>query len=165
MQPQMAGDKVTGAYCPMCRNLGNPSVQAMRDQTNCFCLMGHSLSHSQFWAMKPDMIKTEVRFAPGQGDVKVEVWCNQEVYMKAKEALGERFHPTIASLIRCCMAGDAVVIDGQQAAELRKLGVKNGAEMLATARQNAELSGQNENLTEELNKWENRFKDAMTANQ
>ena len=163
--PAFAGDNQTGAYCPMCRANNNPSVIAQRDNVNCFCLMGHRIPHAQFWSMKPDMVKTEVRFAPGQGDVKIEIWCNQEVYMRAKEALGERFHPTIASIIRCCMAGEPVIIDGQQAAELRKLGVRNGAEMLATAKLNSELSGQNETLTEELNKWENRFKDAMAAAQ
>ena len=165
MQPQLVGDNVTGAYCPMCRNNGNPSIQAMRDNVDCFCLMGHRMPHAAFWSMKPDLMKTEVRFAPGANDVKAEIWVNQEVLMKAKEALGERFHPTIASLIRCCMAGLPVMIDGQQAAELRKLGVKNGAEMLAVAKQNSELSGQNEDLTEQLNKWEKRFENALAATQ
>jgi len=157
----MTGDNVTGAYCPMCRNNGSPAVQAMRDNRDCFCLMGHRLSHAQFWAMKPDMMKTEVRFAAGAGDVKAEVWVNQEVLMRAKEALGERFHPTIASLIRCCMAGEPVLIDGAQAAELRKLGVKNGAEMVAAAKLNADLSGQVENLTAEVVKWETRIAGAL----
>ena len=163
MNPQFSGDKVTAAYCPMCRNNGNPSVTTTRDNANVFCLMGHSMSQTAFWAMKPDMIKTEVRFAPGPNDVKAEVWVNSEVLMRAKEALGERFHPTLASIIRCCMAGEPVVIDGQQAAELRKLGVKNGAEMVAVAKQNSELAGQNEDLTEQLNKWEKRFENALAS--
>ena len=157
----LVGDNVTGAYCPMCRNNGSPAVQAMRDNVNCFCLMGHRMPHAQFWAMKPDMMKTEVRFTPGAGDVKVEIWCNQEVFMKAKEALGERFHPTIASLVRSGMAGEPVLIDGQQAAELRKLGVKNGAEMLATAKLVNELTGNNESLVSKLNEWESRFAKAI----
>ena len=61
------------------------------------------------------------------------------------------------------MAGEPVVIDGQQAAELRKLGVKNGAEMVAVAKQNSELAGQNEDLTEQLNKWEKRFENALAS--
>jgi hypothetical protein len=81
--------------------------------------------------------------------------------MKAKEALGERFHPTVASLISACMAGEPVIIDGQQAAELRKLGIRNGAEMLVAAKQNVELVGQNENLTNEVIKWETRIAGAM----
>ncbi len=159
--PQVSGSNTTGAYCPMCRNNGSPSVVATRDNVVCFCLMGHRLSHAQFWNMNPDMIKTEVRFSPGQNDVKTEVWVNNEVLARAKETLGERFHPTMASLIRCCMAGVPVVIDGQQAEKLRKLGVKNGAEMVATAEMVKELSGQNENLVEKLNEWENRFASAM----
>ncbi len=159
--PKIVGDNVTGAYCPMCRNQGSPTVEMMRNNTDAYCLMGHRLPHAQFWAMNPDMIKTEVRFAPGPGDVKVEIWVNQECLMKAKDALGERFHPTIGGLIRACMAGAPVLIDGQQAEKLRKLGVKNGAEMVATAELVKELSGQNESLVEKLNEWENRFADAL----
>ena len=159
----LTGNNVTGAYCPMCRQNGSPAIQAMRDNVNCFCVMGHRMGHEQFWAMKPDMIKTEVRFAPGQGDVKAEIWVNGEVLIKAKEALGERFHPTVASLIRSCMAGAPVLIDGQQAEELRKLGVRNGAEMIATAKLNAELSGQNETLVEKVNEWESRFRNALSG--
>jgi hypothetical protein len=121
------------------------------------------MPHAQFWAMKPDMMKTEVRFSPGSGDVKAEIWVNQEVFMKSKEALGERFHPTIASLVRSCMAGEPVLIDGQQAAELRKMGVKNGAEMLATAKLVNELTGQNESLVSKLNEWESRFARALNG--
>lgn len=159
----LVGDNVTGAYCPMCRNNGSPAVQAMRDNRDCFCLMGHRMPHAQFWSMKPDMMKTEVRFSPGSGDVKAEIWVNQEVFMKSKEALGERFHPTIASLVRSCMAGEPVLIDGQQAAELRKMGVKNGAEMLATAKLVNELTGQNESLVSKLNEWESRFARALNG--
>jgi hypothetical protein len=162
--PQIVGNNVTGAYCPMCRNNGTPNIQAFRDNVDCYCVMGHRMPHGQFWAMNPEMIKTEVRFTPGAGDVKAEIWVNSEVLMKAKEALGERFHPTIASLIRSCMAGEPVIIDGQQAAELRKMGVKNGAEMLATAKQNIDLAAQNENLSEEVIKWETRIAGALAGN-
>ena len=150
-------------YCPYCRNQGNSRSELQRDMVDMFCLLGHKASHAQMMSMNPEMIRAEVHFKPGPNDMKVEVWCNSEVFMKAKEALGERFHPTMASLIRCCMAGEPIMIDGQQAAELRKLGVRNGAEMLAVAKLNNELAGQNESLTEELNKWENRFKDAMSS--
>jgi hypothetical protein len=161
--PQVVGDNQTGAYCPMCRNQGSPSVMAMRDNVDCFCLMGHRMPHAQFWSMKPDMIKTDVRFQPGPHDVKVEVWVNGEVLQRSKEALGERWHPTIASLIRACMAGVPILIDGQQAEKLRKLGVKNGAEMVATAELNIELSGQNETHVAKINEWEDRFKDALAG--
>jgi len=148
-------------YCPLCRNAGNPTAELMRDNVDMFCLMGHKMPHAQMLALNPDMIKTAVRFAPGAGDVKAEVWVNQEVLMKAKESLGERFHPTVASLIRSCMAGQPVLIDGAQAAELRKLGIKNGAEMITAAKLNAELSGQVENLTAEVIKWETRIAGAL----
>lgn len=161
--PKIAGDNVTGAYCPICRSNGSLNVQAMRDNVDCFCLMGHRMPHAAFWAMNPDKMKTEVHFQPGPNDVKAEVWVNNEVLIKSKEALGERWHATMASIIRSCMAGAPVLIDGQQAEKLRKLGVKNGAEMVATAEQVRELSGQNESLVEKLNEWEDRFRNALSG--
>jgi len=148
-------------YCPFCRNQGSAKIQLMRDNVDMFCMMGHRAPHGQIMAMNPEMIKTTVLFKPGPNDIKVEIWCNQEVYLKAKEALADRFHPTMAAVIRMCMAGDPVLIDGQQAAELRKLGVRNGAEMLAAAKQNVELCGQNQVLTDKVIEWEQRVAGAL----
>ena len=150
-------------YCPLCRNSGNPTAELMRDNVDMFCLVGHKMSHGQMLALNPEMIKPTVMFKPGNNDVKSEVWVNSEVLMKAKENLKERFHPTIASLIRCCMVGTPILIDGQQADDLRKLGIRNGAEMLAAAKMNADLAGQNESLTQEVIKWETRIGRAMSG--
>lgn len=150
-------------YCPFCRQLGSPTVELMRDNVDFFCAMQHRGPHASILAMQPDMIKAEAYFKPGPHDMKVEVWVNQEVYQKAMQALGQRFHPTMASLIRCCMAGEPIVIDGQQAAELRKLGVRTGADMVVTAKLNLELSGQNESYVKTINEWEDRFSRAMNT--
>ena len=148
-------------YCPLCRDGGSPTVELMRDNVEFFCMMGHNMPHARMLALRPDMIKTEIRFKPGPHDVKVEVWVNRDVLAKTQDALGERWHPTIASIIRCCMAGEPVIVDGQQASELRKLGIRNGQEMLATAKLNQELTGQNESLVAKVNEWEDRFKSAL----
>lgn len=153
------------AYCPDCRANGKPTVEATRDNVDCFCVFGHKQTHASFWSKSPDMIKTKVFFKPGDHDVKTEVWVNAEVLAKAKEMLGERFHPTIASLIRACMAGEPVLIDGVQAEKLRKLNIRNGAEMVAAAELNAQLAGQNENLTEQVIRWENMAARAMVGSQ
>jgi hypothetical protein len=150
--------------CPFCRNMGNASAPEMfRDNVDFFCMLGHRAPHAQVMAMSPELVKTEVHFKPGPNDVKAEIWVNGEVLIKAKEVMGERFHPTIASLIRCCMAGEPVMIDGIQAEKLRKLGIKNGAEMVAVAEQNKQLAGENEGLVSQINEWESRFKDAMAG--
>lgn len=151
-------------YCPLCRDNGSPRVELMRDMNLFTCLMGHSIVGERLQMLKPEMIRTEVIWKPGTGDVKTEVWVNQEVLMKAKEVLGNRFHPTIASIIRSCMAGEPIIIDGVQAEELKKLGIRNGAEMVATAKQNKELVGMNEDLTTQVIRWETRIAGAL-ANQ
>ena len=150
-------------YCPMCRAAGNDRSELMRDNVDFFCLMNHRMPHEAMPKLNPEMIKTEVHFKPGPNDTKTEVWINKDILYRVQQALGERFHPTMASIIRCCAAGEPVIVDGQQAEKLRKLGIRNGAEMLACAEQNKELAGQNEWLTQELNRWENRFAEAMAA--
>lgn len=153
-------------YCPYCARQGNTRAELLIDNNTDFhCLMGHRAPRATMMALQPEMIPTEVHFKPGPHDVKAEIWVNQEVLLAVKEKLGERFHPTIASIIRCCMAGDPVIIDGQQAAELRKLGIKTGQEMLTAAKQNVSLVGENESLTEQVNKWETRFANALSQAQ
>lgn len=150
-------------YCPICAKQGSPRTELMRDMVDMFCMMGHKFPTAQMLALNPEMIKTEIHFKPGAHDVKVEVWVNQEVLLRTKESLGERWHPTIASLIRCCMAGTPVIVDGQQADKLRKLGVRNGQEMISVAELNVELSAQNETLVAKVNEWEDRFKNALAS--
>lgn len=150
--------------CPLCRDAGNPNPpELMRDAHMFNCPMGHSIPQERLSVLNPEKIKMQVVFRPGVNDVKSEFWCNQEVLQRAKEALGERFHKTIESILRTAMTGEYILIDGQQAAELRKLGIRNGAEMVATAKQNLELVGQNESLTAEVTKWETRIAEAMTG--
>lgn len=141
--------------------MGNLKSELMRDNVDMMCLVGHKAPHAQMLAMNPEMIKPTVIFKPGPNDVKAEIWINSERLMRAKEVLGERFHPTMASLISACMAGEPVLIDGQQAAELRKMGIRNGSEMLAAAKLNLELAGQNETLSQKNIEWENRIAGAM----
>lgn len=150
-------------YCPLCRAAGTPTAELMRDNVDFFCMMGHRMPHEAMMKLDPEMIKTEVHFKPGPNDVKTEIWVNREILARVQAALGERFHPTMASLVRCCAAGEPVLIDGQQAEKLRKMGIRNGAEMLATAEQNVQLAGQVESLTEDLNRWESRIAEAMTG--
>ncbi len=137
-------------------------MEMMRDSSNQFtCPMGHNIPGERLQMLKPEMIKTEVLWKPGNGDVKTEVWINQEVLIKAKEVLGNRFNPTIDSILRACLTGDYILIDGQQAAKLKKLGIRNGAEMVAAAEMNQNLAGQNEDLTNQVIRWENRVAGAL----
>lgn len=150
-------------YCPLCRENGSARIELMRDAHLFTCPMGHSIPQDRLQSMNPEMIKTEVFYKPGPGDVKVEVWVNGEVYLKAKEILGPRFNPTIDSILRTAMQGEYILVDGAQATKLRKLGVRNGAEMVTTAEQNQTLAAQNEDLVSQVNRWEERVAGALAG--
>lgn len=150
-------------YCPLCRDNGTKRIELLRDSHIFTCVMGHSIPQERLHAMNPEMIKMDVIWKPGPHDVKTEVWVNEEVLSKAKEVLGARFHPTIDSILRAAMLGEFILVDGKQAAELKKLGVRTGQEMLATAQQNQTLVAQNEELSAQVTRWENRIAEALAG--
>ena len=149
-------------YCPHCRANG-ARVELIRESHLFNCPMGHSIPQEQLMAMNPEMIKIQPVFKAGPNDVKAEFWCNSEILNRAKEHLGVGFSKTIESILRSAMQGDYILIDGAQASELKKLGIRNGAEMLATAKQNQQLVAENEGLVEQVNRWEKRIAEAMTG--
>lgn len=148
--------------CPLCRDNGNANPPEMLRDAHIFtCPLGHSMTQERLAALNPEKIKLQFVWKPGTGDIKCEFWINQEVYQKAHEALGDRIHKTVDSILRAAMNGEYVLIDGKQAEELHKLGVRNGAEMLAVAKQNQSLVAENESLVEQVNRWERRIAEAM----
>lgn len=150
----------TYIYCPVCAANGNKS-EVYRETFKFFCPVGHQFSYDQLMAAKPEMIKKEIQFKPGDNDVKTEFWCNGEVLSRSRETLGDRIHKTLESVLRAAMAGEFILIDGQQAEELKKLGIRSGAEMLVAAKQNLELAAENESLVAQVNRWEERIAAAM----
>ncbi len=136
--------------CPACRDSGNatpPELMRNQGDPNFFCPLGHVLTPERLQLLRPEMIRLQPTFKPRDTDVKAEFWCNPDVLQKAKEALGVNFHRTLESILQCALTGDYILVDGQQATELTKLGVRNGAEMLATAKENQRLAGENEEFT------------------
>lgn len=148
-------------YCPLCRDNGSPHVELMRDSHIFSCPMGHSIQQERLGLMNPEKIKLQVIWKPGVGDIKVEIWVNQEVYQKARESMGDRIHKTVDSILRTAMTGEYILVDGAQAAKLHKLGIRNGAEMVTAAEQNQTLVAENEELVKQVTRWENRIAEAL----
>lgn len=147
-------------FCPICRATNGQKVEMYRDAHLFTCLMSHAIQQEQLMAMNPEMIKLEFHFKPQPNDVKVECWVNSEVLRRAKEILGDRFHPTVDSLLRVVVTGDYVIVDGVQAKQLRDKNIKNGQEMVACALDNDRLDAENLDLKNKVAYFEGIFKRA-----
>lgn len=150
-------------YCPLCRDNSGAKVELMRDAHLFNCPMGHTITQDRMGVLNPEKIKLQFFFKPGPHDVKTEAWVNGEVLSRAKEKLGEQFHPTIDSILRVAVTGDYVLVDGVQAKELRKRNIKNGQEMVACAQDNERLENENSQLKEKIAYFEGIFAKAAES--
>lgn len=120
-------------YCPLCEKNG-VKTELMRDMVEVKCLMGHTFQYNTLMSMNPTLIRMEFTEKAGPHDVKLEAWVNGEVLAQFNQKFPNRLSSTIDNILRTFLDGDMVIVDGMQAREMKSLGIKNGAEMLAAAR-------------------------------
>lgn len=138
----------SGIYCPNCQPQkvelvrGNPELHVFR------CPMNHAFEYGQLeHAEKVPLVFHE---KPGPHDVKVEVWVHGPSFQKFREMYPNQINATMTSIITAHLSGEVVIIDGSQAKELRRLGIKNGAEMVAAAQSVSSLEDQLNTATTQL---------------
>lgn len=131
-------------YCKPCEDAGtkvelisgNPEMHLFRCPVN----GAHIFTYDQ----TASFTKIPMQFTEkmGPGDVKVDLFVDAEVLAKFKDMYPNRINATVGQILRSHLDGDLVIIDGMQARELKSLGIKNGAEMLAVAKNNQTMEDQ-----------------------
>lgn len=155
-------------YCPTCRNLakltGNDSlnrIELVRDPDAFRCPNGHPFtSYAELMAMEPELIKLIPKETPGPNDTKVEVWVNKDIWTQFAAKYPAQLNATVESILRLYLVGEPVIIDGGQAAHLRKLGVKTGAEMVAALEVAKTLEAQLQTAEEKISLMQSLFQGA-----
>lgn len=156
-------------YCPQCRNLAkitnNTSLQAIelvRNPDAMRCANGHVFPDYQaLMAMEPELIKLIPKETLGPNDVKVEgLWCNKDIWTQFAAKYPAQLNATVESILRLYLVGEPVIIDGVQAAHLRKLGVKNGSEMVAALEVAKTLEAQLQTAEEKISLMQSLFQGA-----
>lgn len=138
-------------YCPRCRDLGSPQVELMRDNHVYTCMFGHAIhGYDSLMSLHPELIKLVSMEKPGPGDVKTEFWVDAKVLEKFNQMYPNQRHATVNSILSLFTTGDIVIIDGIQAKELKKSGIKNGAEMLAAVQAAKSIEAENDDLKSKL---------------
>ena len=122
-------------YCPRCRMVGLPQVELVYESPEpdvYRCPNSHAIEgYLNLMKMNPEMIKFIAHETPQPNQVKREVWIDKNVVDRFESAYPAKLNATVESIMTLHLAGEPIIIDGQQAKKLRALGVKNGAEMLA----------------------------------
>ena len=155
-------------YCPTCRNLAkitsNPvlnAIELVRDPDAMRCANGHVFPDYQaLMAMEPELIKLIPKETPGPNDTKVEVWVNKDIWTQFSAKYPAQVNATVESILRLYLVGEPVIIDGGQAAHLRKLGVKTGAEMVAALEVAKTLEAQLQTAEEKISLMQSLFQGA-----
>jgi len=146
-------------YCPTCRNLANITsnaslkvVELVRDPDAFRCANGHVFkAYAELMAMEPELIKLIT---------KVEVWVNKDIWTQFAAKYPAQVNATVESILRLYLVGEPVIIDGGQAAHLRKLGVKNGSEMVAALEVAKTLEAQLQTAEEKISLMQSLFQGA-----
>ena len=155
-------------YCPTCRNLANITsnaslkvVELVRDPDAFRCANGHVFkAYAELMAMEPELIKLIPKETPGPNDTKVEVWVNKDIWTQFAAKYPAQLNATVESILRLYLVGEPVIIDGGQAAHLRKLGVKNGSEMVAALEVAKTLEAQLQTAEEKISLMQSLFQGA-----
>jgi hypothetical protein len=128
-------------YCEVCRNQGTPNSILHRDSVGKIsCQFGHSpnplvadhgtsgLAPMTADAIKAVDIQPEI---PLITDVAWKIFVQPATKDKLERQLKGRVFATISTLLMALADGSLVMITGEDAAKLKKYGVKSGAEMLS----------------------------------
>ena len=139
-------------WCPTCEKAGmkvelfrnNPEAHLFRDASN------HAFTYEQLTQLNASKIPLTFQEKPGDHDVKADFWINDQVLNRYRQKFPVQANSTLNSILAIIVDDDFILLSGEQSRDLKKLGVKTGADMIATARQNQTLSAENADLVSKL---------------
>lgn len=95
---------------------------------------------------------------PSPTDVKWGIFINPQVRAKLEEKFRGRLLITIGTLLAALADGSLVMITGEQARDLKKLGINNGAEMLSMAKSMEQTEKERTQLLEQVSRFQDLLK-------
>jgi hypothetical protein len=121
-------------WCPTCRMQGNPRSPLTREMHAIKCSLGHQFTGQQLQAMGADMVKAGEVYTeqPTITDIKWSIFVNPKVREKLESKFSGRLMITLGTYLAALADDSMIILTGEEAAKLRKLGVHNGKEMLAS---------------------------------
>ena len=137
-------------FCPRCQIDSGNKVELRRDMYMFRCSFGHAYDGPQLEAMHPEMIKLQLQEQINPNAVKLIVWAMPKVKQALEEKFVGRLNVTLATVCENLVNDEVIFIDGKEAAELRRLGLKNGATVLAAVKAAKEQELENQELQKQI---------------
>lgn len=149
-------------WCPICRQNGNSQSPILRDGHILKCNFGHQLSGSDLQRFGADMVKSSEIFheQPTITDIKWPIFVNPKVKEKLEIKFAGRIMITLATYLAALSDDAVVLITGEQATEMRKLGIKNGGEILAAIKTAKETERELDDARGQIEKFHQIIKSA-----
>ena len=152
-------------YCPTCQKNGTknellrgaPEVHLFR------CQMGHAFTYEQLQELGAEMIPLHVEEKPAPTDIKVQLFVDPNVWQKFTAKYPNQKASTINSILALMLDDDLVMVSGEQARKLKKLGIRNGADMIAAAEENKRLEGENADLVKDNQRFYSAIAGSMAG--
>jgi len=123
-------------YCPICRNNGTPNSMLTRDMHILKCNFGHQFDVTDFASLaaaQPDMTPMSAILdeRPDDRAIRWPIFVLPETKEAFECKFAGRVHITLGTYLSALTDDRIVIIDGEQAAMLKKRGLNNGAQIVS----------------------------------
>lgn len=160
-QLQPLNDAIGYLYCPTCRTNGTDKVMMKRELHLLKCPFGHQFEWAQVSRMNPDMTPMSAILTEQPNPLAVQ-W-KLYIMPKVKQALEEKYPgrlmTTLGSLFDALAEDQIIFIQGSEATELKKRGIKNGREVVAALDSYKEMERERDEAIKQFQK----FRDIVEA--
>jgi hypothetical protein len=142
-------------YCPICRQNGNDRSPLQREGHVIKCSFSHQLTGADLQRFGADMVKAGEVFheQPTITDIRWPIFVNPAVKAKLESKFAGRLMITLATYLAALSDDSIVLITGEQAVELRKLGVSSGKDMLGVVKQAKETERERDDAIQQIEKF------------
>jgi len=149
--------ELTSIYCPMCDHLeqGKTQSRMLNKQTGWICTVGHKYkNYDDLMKRKPRMDKLKIIEKQPQGSTIQPMWIHPQALEALQQRFPSNFRTTMYSLFNALANPDSILIEAEHTAELRKLGISKGRDIIGLAQTNIALQDQLKYQAEEMKQYQ-----------
>lgn len=103
---------------------------------------GHELEYGRLMAMHPRMRKLEMHEKQPGNTLAQTIWVYPEAWQALEARYPQNLMTTLCALLTALADEDTILVEGENARELRKLGVARGREVVGLAQAHKELQAE-----------------------
>ena len=142
-------------YCGICAANGNPGVMLIREMHLLKCPFSHQYSSvDEAIARGSTMVPLPLNERPPLTSVKWEVFIHPKVRDMLMQKYRGRLHATLDSMFGVLADGNVLVIEGKDAADMKKRGLSNGAQIISFINSTDSIQTENQQLRARLEQFE-----------